>query len=134
MSSSDALIQSLIRAAELSTPDQGLEIKVVAPATPSPDVNERAYVDLRSRLAGKPRMRLEQDYSLWCDLHQWVQQIKEWIQPSIEELEINSPLHRRVRNFCFPPPTRWKFCEKCKGTGEGDIGYCRGCEGNGYNV
>jgi len=131
---SDALIQSLIRAAESSTPDQGLEVKVIAPATPKPDANEQAYIDLRSRLVGKPRKRIEQEYRLWLAAKEKLSELKQIFNSLHIPGEDLSEIERKAYGILNTSPSKWRLCDKCKGLGDGEIGYCRNCKGEGYFV
>lgn len=129
---SDALIKALVRKAEADQPWADVVIEVVAPATPSDDPNESAYLAIRRCLSGARRAKLEQDYGIWQVLHS---DLRDLMAKTTGQMVIrDSPLMVRLSTMRMRPPTGWRLCSKCNGSGEGDIGYCRECKGNGYVV
>ena len=129
---SDALIRALIQQAEAASPQTGLEIEVLKPASPPADLQEAAYQQLRRSLGGSRRAMLDQDYEVWKSLHM---NLKELIATSTSQAAMReSPLVQRLETMRLRPPTGWRICSKCGGSGDGEIGYCRGCKGCGYTI
>lgn len=130
---SDALIKAAVEAAEKAVAAMQVSVRVVAPGQTLPDPDKTRYEQLRKHLKGMQQGRLDSDYYLWAACAEAFKQILEKANnmPSPEHI---GPARKRLMRPQVRPPRFWRICVTCNGTGSGDIGYCRGCEGNGYIV
>ena len=127
-------IRSLIQAAEHATPRQDLQVEVLCQAAPEADPNQANYLRVRAQLATTHRETLDRDYQLYALVAGLVAEIKAKVVESRQgDLSgTRSPLQKRLQWILVRPPVQWRVCSYCNGSGQGDIGYCRGCEGFGY--
>ena len=130
---SDALINAAVAAAEQAVADTQLLVRVIGPAQPLPDPDKQRYENLRQQLSGISRSRLDGDYYLWTHTIDLMQQIHDIASRTSDPAALGPAAKRLLRRF-VSPPRFWRVCDACKGSGTGDIGYCRRCEGNGYIV
>lgn len=120
-------IRQQIHAAETATPHVEYSSQVVRPAQELSDRNDENYQMLWRQLGGERRARLEQDFKIWKALNEHVVAMKNLVV----QFPIQSQLKRRL-GWSLRPPGGWVICGTCKGSGDGDIGYCRQCQGDGY--
>ena len=126
------MIQAAIRKSENDSPDMPLVVKVVSLASELPDADEMAYSLIRNMLSGQQKAKLEQDYKIWKEVKSMMSKISEKVMEN--DSGMDSPVKKRLCKPSVRPPRMWHICSKCRGTGAGDIGYCRNCEGNGYAI
>lgn len=101
--------------------------EVIAPAAPPPDRDKENYTSLWRQLSGERRSRIEQDWKIYYAAQQYVD--------SLRQLAAMFPDQSQLRKRLVPwmrPPAGWVICGHCDGSGTGDIGYCRNCQGDGY--
>lgn len=120
-------IRDSIRQAESSTPHVEYSSQVVRPAQAPVDKDNENYQSLWRQLGGERRAKIEQDYRIWKALNEHVVAMK----ALVVQFPIQSQLKRRL-GWSLRPPSAWVICGTCKGSGDGDIGYCRQCQGDGY--
>jgi len=128
----NAMIQAAIRKSENDAPDIPLVVKVVSPAPEPPDADEMAYSLIRNMLSGQQRAKIEQDYKIWKNVKIMMNTISAKVIE--DDSGLDSPVKKRLCKPLVRSPRMWHVCSKCRGTGAGDIGYCRNCEGNGYAI
>lgn len=126
------MIQAAIRKSENDSPDMPLVVKVVSLASELPDADEMAYSLIRNMLSGQQKAKLEQDYKIWKEVKSMMSKISEKVMEN--DSGMDSPVKKRLCKPSVRSPRMWHICSKCRGTGAGDIGYCRNCEGNGYAI
>lgn len=120
-------IRNAIHAAESSTPHVGYSSQVVREAPPPVDRDNENYQSLWRQLGGERRTKLEQDFKIWKALNEHVVAMKNLVV----QFPIQSQLKKRL-GWSLRPPSAWVICGTCRGSGDGDIGYCRQCSGDGY--
>jgi len=101
--------------------------EVIEPAAPAPDRDKENYTLLWRQLGGERRSRIEQDWKIYHAAQEHIQSLRslaaQFPQPS--------QLRKRL-GYTLRPPAGWVLCGYCDGSGAGDIGYCRNCQGDGY--
>lgn len=120
-------IRQQILAAESATPHVEYSSQVVRPAQSPVDKDNENYQSLWRQLGGERRAKIEQDYFIWKTVNEHVVAMK----ALVVQFPIASQLKRRL-GWSLKPPSAWVICGTCKGSGDGDIGYCRQCQGDGY--
>jgi len=126
------MIQAAIRKSENDSPDMPLVVKVVSPAVQPPDADEMAYSLIANMLSGQQRAKIEQDYKIWKEVNIMIRTISAKVMEN--DSGMDSLVKKRLSKPIVRSPRMWHVCSKCRGTGTGDIGYCRNCEGNGYAI
>jgi hypothetical protein len=134
MSDAYTTLLAAIKHAESSNPDKELTIKVVSEAPPMPSPDERQYREMRQHLVGRNRAKLEQDYLLWQEAWPLMEQLIQLARRDPVDPSNFSPARSRLLRPLVRAPRHWRLCEFCKSTGDGDIGYCQKCMGNGYAI
>lgn len=122
-------IHDRIRQAEAASPHVEYTAQVIRPASDTPCPHEERYRFIRSHVVGARRARLDQDYAIWTSVREHVGSI----QSILAQFATVSPFKRRL-SLLMRPPAGWRVCSTCNGSGDGDIGYCRQCGGDGYTV
>ena len=122
-------IKDSIRNAEAATPHVEYSSQVVRPASTPSDHNAENLRTIWRILSPERRKKLEQDYKLWQSTVEHIDSIK----AIVAQFPTESPLKRRLK-FAVKPPSAWSVCGTCQGSGDGDIGYCRMCSGDGYTI
>ena len=120
-------IRQHIHAAESATPHVEYSSQVVREAPPPVDRDNENYQSLWRQLGGERRAKLEQDYRSWGVFNEHVASMKNLVI----QFPMQSQLKKRL-GWSFRPPSAWVICGTCQGSGDGDIGYCRQCQGDGY--
>ncbi len=120
-------IRQHILAAESATPHVEYSSQVVRQAPPPVDRDDENYQTLWRQLGGERRAKIEQDYFIWRTVNEHVVAMKNLVA----QFPNMSQLKRRL-GWTLKPPSAWVICGTCKGSGDGDIGYCRQCQGDGY--
>lgn len=120
-------IRDSIRQAESATPNVEYSSQVVRPAQELADKNDENYQAVWRQLSGERRAKLEQDYRIWGVLNEHVTSMKNLVV----QFPMQSQLKKRL-GWSLRPPSAWVICGTCHGSGDGDIGYCRQCQGDGY--
>jgi hypothetical protein len=129
---SDALISAAVAAAEQAVADTPLQVRVLTAAQPLVPPDKVSYEALRRHLTGLQRTRLDCDFYLWQEAFEFLERLTDLARKNADDPSTIGPLKKRLMRPLARSPRFWKVCEICSGKGNGDIGYCRGCEGNGY--
>lgn len=124
---SDELIRSAIAAAESAAGHVSYAYEVVRPAQAQADPNETNYDHIWRHLSGERRGKLEQDYKIWKVADEHVRAVR----ALAAQFPLPSQMKKRL-SWTLRPPASWEICHLCNGRGDGDIGYCRFCQGDGY--
>lgn len=122
-------IRDKIAQAEAATPHVEYSSQVVRPASTPSDPNAENLRTIWRILSGERRAKLEQDYKIWQATVEHVEAIRN----VVAQFPVISPLRRRM-SYAVKPPSAWSVCGTCQGSGDGDIGYCRMCSGDGYTT
>lgn len=120
-------IRQQILDAEAATPHVEYSATVIKPPPAPVDANAENLRVIWRILSGTRRAKLEQDYKIWQATLEHLEAIKSIVAQFPEK----SPLKKRL-SYTPRPPSMWSICSTCNGSGDGDIGYCRICGGDGY--
>lgn len=95
-----------------------------------------AFESIRSKLPVDARMRLAGDYELYKSVEALLGQIRSIAAQYVHSSDGDvGPLALKLINFGVRPPSSWRVCGYCRGTGEhAQFDKCDTCGGDGYVI
>jgi len=88
------------------------------------------FSQLLNQLRPEKRRTLVGDYLAYVETARTLNAIRRTFPPKNQQ----GPARERLGKIGLAPPRRWRLCQVCAGSGEGEIGYCRDCCGHGYRI
>lgn len=134
----DQQMRKQIAEAEANTPHVDTKYTVIAEAQEDfKSDDERQYEYLYTRLPRSQKKSLAHDYIAYQVLHSTCQSLLSDAQNCLLNAGMiePGPLLSRLTRPVVRPPSKWRICGICNGSGDSpEIAKCNACGGHGYFV